>query len=470
MTAHHDYALTDASSERAIADGLALAQWYVTDVPREKLQALLVRKNGPAIRDTTIWFSILIISGVSGLLLWGSWWAALPFAIYGVVYASSSDSRWHESSHGTAFKTPWMNDVLYEIASFMIFREATPWRWSHARHHSDTLIRGRDQEIAVKRPTDFFGLFLSFFSLKRMQTELRNMLLHAVGKVTEAERTFVPESEFSRVFISARIYLAIYGSVITLAIATDSLLPLMYIGLPTLYGSWLLPVYGTPQHAGLAENVLDHRLNSRTMYMNRLNRFLYWNMNYHLEHHMFPLVPYHALPQLHELVKHDLPKPYEGLVDVYREIIPALIRQAQDPEYYVQRPLPTPAPKTAESASEDIIATDSLPDDLGWLEICDSDDLDLNDVKRFDFGDQSYAIYRTTNGYYATAGYCTHGQTHLAGGLLIDNLIECPKHNGRFDIRDGSAQRKPPRVALCTYPTRIDHGKLYLKLDTSGEE
>jgi fatty acid desaturase len=68
-------------------------------------------------------------------------------------------------------------------------------------------------------------------------------------------------------------------------------------------------IYGTTQHAGLEENVLDHRLNSRTVYMNRLHRYLYWNMNYHIEHHMFPLVPYHALPKLHELIKDDLPEP-----------------------------------------------------------------------------------------------------------------------------------------------------------------
>ena len=86
----------------------------------------------------------------------------------------------------------------------------------------------------------------------------------------------------------------------------------MFIGLPTIYGAWLMPIYGQTQHAGLAENVLDHRLNCRTVYMNPINRYIYWNMNYHLEHHMFPLVPYHNLPKLHELVKADMPQPYTG--------------------------------------------------------------------------------------------------------------------------------------------------------------
>ena len=86
--------------------------------------------------------------------------------------------------------------------------------------------------------------------------------------------------------------------------------------------------------------MLDHRLNSRTIYMNPLFRFLYWNMNYHIEHHMFPMVPYHALPRLHEIIKHDCPKPYPSSIAAYREIIPTLLRQVREPAYFVARQLP----------------------------------------------------------------------------------------------------------------------------------
>ncbi len=87
--------------------------------------------------------------------------------------------------------------------------------------------------------------------------------------------------------------------------------------------------------------VKDHRLNTRTVYMNPLCRFLYVNMNYHIEHHMFPMVPFHALPRLHEMVKDQMPPAYRGFLDAYREILPTLIRQARDPGYFVHRPLPT---------------------------------------------------------------------------------------------------------------------------------
>jgi fatty acid desaturase len=114
----------------------------------------------------------------------------------------------------------------------------------------------------------------------------------------------------------------------------------MYVGLPTLYGGWFVILVGLTQHAGLAEDVLDHRLNARTVYMNPIFRFLYLNMNYHVEHHMFPTVPYYALPKLHEAMKADTPPPYPSILAAYREIIPTLARQVKDPAYHVVRPLP----------------------------------------------------------------------------------------------------------------------------------
>lgn len=163
-----DYSLVGKDSAQAIEKGLAEASWYASLVPKEKLSELLQRRDWPALRDTGPWFALIVGSGWAGYLLWqaGSWWAAVAFMVYGVLYGSTSNSRWHESSHGTAFKTDWLNNALYEIASFMVMRESMVWRWSHTRHHSDAIIVGRDPEIAVPRPPDILGLVLSFFSLK----------------------------------------------------------------------------------------------------------------------------------------------------------------------------------------------------------------------------------------------------------------------------------------------------------------
>ncbi|MCX6067316.1 MAG: fatty acid desaturase [Chloroflexi bacterium] len=450
-----DYSLIGKDTAQAIEKGLADARWYASPVPKEKMRELLERRDGPAIRDTLIWFALLLFFGVCGYLTWGSWWAIIPFAIYGVLYASVSDSRWHESSHGTAFKTDWMNNALYELASFMVLRESVRWRWSHTRHHSDTIIVGRDPEIAVPRPVNLFNFFLNFFNVFAFRMYWTTVFSHCLGRLTAEERTYIPESEHGKLFVRARIYVLIYAAIVGLSIYSGSILPLMYIGLSSFYGGWLMPVYGNTQHAGLAENVLDHRLNCRTVYMNPINNYLYWNMGYHVEHHMFPLVPYHALPKLHALIKADMPAPYNGLLEAYREIIPALLRQAKDPTYFIKRQLPAPGPaETSQSIKVDV---KQVVD--GWLELCDSGLLQKEDVLRFDHDNLTYALYRgADNKFYVTDGLCTHGNAHLADGLVKGTIIECAKHNGRFDVRDGSPQRLPVCVGLRTYPVRESNG------------
>jgi Na+-transporting NADH:ubiquinone oxidoreductase subunit F len=464
-----DYSLIGQETARAIEKGLAEARWYATAVPKEQMRALLERRDGPAIRDTLIWFSLLFGSAIAGYFLWGTAWAVLPFFVYGAIYASTSDSRWHESGHGTAFKTDWMNNVLYEIASFMVMRESTIWRWSHTRHHSDTIIVGRDPEIAVQRPTSLFNFVTNFLMWGGFKKYWREMPGHVIGRFSAEELTFLPESVRPGVVWRARIYLLIYLGVIGMALYTRSLLPLMYIGLPAFYGAWLMVIYGYTQHAGLAENVLDHRLNCRTVYMNGLNRYLYWNMNYHVEHHMFPLVPYHALPKLHALVKHDMPTPYASILEAYREIVPAVLKQRKDPAYYVKRTIPTPTSKIEAPFLAKPITADGRVAADGWIAVCASARLKHNDVSRFDHANKTYALYRTAAGeLHASDGICTHGNAHLADGLVLGNQIECPKHNGRFDFRNGTPQRAPVCVALRTYEIRERDGFVELNPTPRG--
>ena len=343
-TMPHDYSLVGPSSKYALDHGLANAEWYRAPIPRARLKQLMQRSDGPALRDTAIWIAAFLMTGGLACYLWPGLWSIPFFLVYGVLYGSSSDSRWHECSHGTAFKTPWMNDVVYNIACFMIMREPTVWRWSHTRHHTDTIIVGRDPEIAVMRPTVVLKVASMFFAIPQVWGAIKSMIRHALGQLTLEEADFIPESERGKVYITARIWLAIHIAVIAFSFYIGSLLPMLLVGpLPTMYGAWEHIVTGITQHTGLPENVLDHRLNCRTVYMNAVQRFIYWNMNYHIEHHMFPMVPYHQLPALHEEMKKYCPPPYRSVTAAYLEIIPAILRQAREPGWAVARPIPSGA-------------------------------------------------------------------------------------------------------------------------------
>ena len=97
---------------------------------------------------------------------------------------------------------------------------------------------------------------------------------------------------------------------------------------------------GILQHLGLAENVYDHRLNTRTVLMIPVSRFIYLNMNYHLEHHLFTMVPYYNLPKLHALIAHDVPPPQRSVLGAFRGLLPVLVKQLRYEEAVIIPPLP----------------------------------------------------------------------------------------------------------------------------------
>ena len=100
-----------------------------------------------------------------------------------------------------------------------------------------------------------------------------------------------------------------------------------------------------------------------------------------------------------------------------------------------------------------------------WIDVCAADEIAEEDVKRFDHGGRTFAVYRSPDDkYFATDGLCTHEKVHLADGLVMDNIIECPKHNGRFDYRTGEAKGAPVCVNLQTHPVKVEGGRVLLQV------
>ena len=322
-----DYSLTGESARRAVDDGLANPRWYRPPVDPAAIRTLMEKSDARPLLDTALWIGGMILFAGIGIALWPSWWSAPFWMAYGVLYGSASDSRWHECGHRTAFRTPWMNTLVYHLASFMLMRNPVTWRASHVRHHTDTIIVGRDPEIVAMRPPDLVRLVLNLFGLVDAWHLGKRMLLHASGRIHPDEAVYLRTEDHTKVFRVARVWLAIYAGVAALAFWTGSILPFMIVGLPRLYGAWHHVMTGLLQHLGLAENVTDHRLNTRTVLMNPVSRFIYLNMNYHLEHHMFTMVPYYRLPELHELIRDDVPAPEPSITAAFRRLWPVLKKQ-----------------------------------------------------------------------------------------------------------------------------------------------
>ncbi len=461
--------------------------WWSPTIDRKELKAIMTRTDGEGLAHFGLWFLLLAISAPLAWMSWGTWWAIPAFLIYGTIY-SSSDARWHECGHGTPFRTRWINEIFYHISSFMTLREAYLWRWSHARHHTSTIMVGLDPEIQVQRPADLLKILMDFFDLRSGPPEMRRIVRHAFANPTEEVKNFVPVEERCKMYWSSRVYVAIWLAFIVWGIAIGSFLPVMFVALPRFYGGWLHQLLGLTQHAGLAEDTWDHRECTRTVHINPIFQYLYMNMNYHVEHHSMPMVPYHALPKLHAAVLDQMPTPYPNLWTVYKELIPALIKQATgNPEFTITRDIPTPFIKNVESVEvaqtvvAPVVATSTLATSTRatetisqattqalatqWIEACAVAEIDEEEVLPFTHNSKVYAIYRLLDDdFYASDALCTHEKVDLTHGLVMNGCIECPMHNGRFNIATGKALAPPVYEDLKTYPAERRGDKVFINI------
>ncbi len=103
--------------------------------------------------------------------------------------------------------------------------------------------------------------------------------------------------------------------------------------------------------------------------------------------------------------------------------------------------------------------------DEGWIDACGLEDIEPEDVIGFSHGGARYALYRTDDDrYFATDGLCTHERVPLYNGFVMGQIIECPKHNGRFDFTNGEAKGAPVCENLKTYETQQRNGRLFVKI------
>ena len=100
-----------------------------------------------------------------------------------------------------------------------------------------------------------------------------------------------------------------------------------------------------------------------------------------------------------------------------------------------------------------------------WIYVCDKNDIDFEDLKRFDYENKTFCIYNIESGFYATDGMCTHEDVHLEDGLVTDDEIECPMHQGAFNIKSGKAISPPACDDLKTYPVKVEENKIYIQIN-----
>tara|TARA_Y100001970_G_scaffold204385_1_gene248840 strand:+ start:306 stop:1307 length:1002 start_codon:yes stop_codon:yes gene_type:complete len=324
-----------------------LDKWFRPKIDKEVLKELTKKSDLKGLLHVTVYFIFLVIAGLLAYYTWGTWWSVFWFYVYGNIYCFCNPI-WHETGHKTAFNTKFLNEFFYYIASFMAYFEPTRWRYTHFIHHGNTYSTKDPYDHEIEYDNNLkntprklmmniipFGEFLFF--KKSIAFEI---IQHALKINTKVMLDSIPEKVRPRAILISRIYVLIWFSIIFWSLIISSWLPILYLLLPHYYGKGLHKFVAFTQHAGLARDVKDHRLSARDMKLNSILSFLYWKMEYHCVHHMFPNIPAYNLEKLHFHIKDQLPEIKNGLIETYKDIIPALIKQKEEPNYHLNISIP----------------------------------------------------------------------------------------------------------------------------------
>jgi fatty acid desaturase len=223
----------------------------------------------------------------------------------------------HESLHRTAFRNRRLNDGLAAVIGFLLVLPAGYFRYFHFAHHRYTQDTARDPELASPKPRSLGQWLLVVTGLPVWRDHILGVVTHALGKTPEPYLTKIAAR---RVVFEARVHFILYAAVALLSLLAHSDAALRYWILPALLGQPWLRLYLMAEHTG-CPLVPDMLRNSRTTLTNGVVRFFAWNMPFHAEHHSFPAVPFHALPQLHQKLAPLLGKTAPGYIAAQREIL-----------------------------------------------------------------------------------------------------------------------------------------------------
>ncbi len=288
-----------------------------TPIERELLRNWSRRADAPGLRHAAGHLALLALTG---MLVWGTrgtllLWPAM--LIHGVVLVFLF-APLHECIHRTAFKRRALNDAFGFVAGLLLLLPQEYFRAFHFAHHRFTQDPTRDPELASPKARNMRQWLWQVSGLPYWIAEVRGIVTHALGRLPET--FYANDRQRGAVIAEARIALAVYVVVAVVSVWTGSNAALIYWVVPALLGQPALRLYLMAEHT-LCPLSDDMLANTRTTYTNGVMRFLAWNMPYHAEHHAFPAVPFHRLPEVNRAIRDRLKSTARGYGAVQRDIL-----------------------------------------------------------------------------------------------------------------------------------------------------
>jgi fatty acid desaturase len=308
-----DYIPTNAASS-----GVAL--------DRKRLKSIAHRTDKPGLIYLAQWVCGLAVTGALVALGLGTPWVWPAMAVHGILLTVPAYALSHETAHGTAFRTRWLNETVLWVTSLIYMEEPLHRRYTHTNHHTFTWHVGKDSQMPFDTPMTLAGWVTEITGFGLLRFHLMAMWQVALGRPSRILRDVTPAGELPKMIRNARIFIAIYALIAGLVLA-GVYAPLWFVVLPRLFGAPVMLLFTLTQHVELEENHPSILHSTRSFRASWLGRFLYLNMNHHVEHHLYPQVPFHALPALSIAVQDQVPPPDPGFFRFNFEVLRVVTRR-----------------------------------------------------------------------------------------------------------------------------------------------
>ncbi len=281
-----------------------------------QLGSLTRRSDAAGIVQFADHFAALVVTGYLVHISIGTVWLALALLAHGFVLVFLF-APLHETIHRTAFRSRWINTGVSWICGALLVLPPDYFRAFHFAHHRYTQDPERDPELAYAKPSSWRSWLWTVSGIPYWRERMTTTWQHAGGRVTAP---FIGAVMRDGIVREARILIGVYALVAAVAVAVWSAAPVYYWLLPVLLGQPFLRMFLLAEHTGCSLTD-DMRSNSRTTLTNRAMRRLAWNMPFHTAHHVYPGVPFHALPEVHERIRDSVRYEAPGYIAVQREIV-----------------------------------------------------------------------------------------------------------------------------------------------------
>lgn len=323
--------------------------WYYSPIDKQVFRQLMERSDARGFRQVGLHLGLIVLTGTAAFYAWQqhAWgWMILALFAHGSVYGFLGGGvAGHELTHRTVFKSRFWNDCFAWMSSIMGYGNHVFFRTSHVKHHQLTVYKDLDLEVVLPAKLTWqswvYALTINPMGVyKTIKVNVRRSLGRLDG---DWEHRIFPESNPNlrrAMFNCSRVVLLTHLVLAAVFIYFHLWVMFLLVTLAPFYAGWLQMLCGFPQHAGLQSSVPDFRLSCRTVILHPFPAFLYWQMNYHIEHHMYPAIPFYNLPKLHEILKADMPPAPRGFWACWKQLLPVIRRQKTDPNYVFVPQLP----------------------------------------------------------------------------------------------------------------------------------